>query len=315
MVGKKKIIVVGHAALDHVFRIEAFPKTATKVRSLEHFEGGGGSAANAAVAAARLGAEAHLWSRVGDDPTGQRIIAGLGAEGVAADNIFVHPGSRSSEAAVIVDGHGERFIVSERDHHMPEGAEWLPLEQIRDASAVVSDLRWFEGTEAAFREARRQGVPTVLDIDVGGGAAALKYLALTDYAIFSAPAFEAVLPDDDDEERLRHLLARGVRHAGVTRGAAGYLWRNASGAGGLQPAFKVQAVDSTGAGDAFHGAFAWGLSQGLDDTACAKVASAVAAIKCERLGARVGLPNRERLIAFLKAAGHDDRLVQDLTAT
>ena len=82
MASAKRLICVGHAALDRIYRIEAFPPEPTKVRALEYVESGGGMAANAAVAVARLGGRAELWSRTGDDVVGQTIRAGLKAERV-----------------------------------------------------------------------------------------------------------------------------------------------------------------------------------------------------------------------------------------
>lgn len=285
------MIVVGHAALDHVYRIAQFPLKPTKVRALEHIESGGGSAANAAVTIARLGGPVEFWSRVGADDTGRRILAGLEAQGIDKQFILVHEGSRSSEAAVIVDNSGERLIVGERDHAMPADAAWLPIDHVSDAAVVLSDLRWFEGTAAAFREARRHGITTVLDIDIGGAAAVSEYLRFTDYAIFSAPALAAFGGAGSDIERLHRVRASGVRHAGVTRGAKGYLWCGGDGDVHEEPACPVAVVDTTGAGDAFHGAFAWALAHGHDETSCAKIACAVAALKCRKLGSRQGLPS------------------------
>ncbi len=92
---------------------------------------------------------------------------------------------------------------------------------------------------------------------------------------------------------------RGARHAGVTLGAKGYSWKTQDGQEGHQEAFPVDVVDTTGAGDAFHGAFALALASGCSDEECARVASAVAALKCRRLGARAGLPTTSELDAFL----------------
>jgi sulfofructose kinase len=294
---------VGHSALDHVYRIEQFPARPSKVRALEHLEGGGGSAANAAVTIARLGGAVEFWSRVGADDAGRRILAGLRAHDVDTRFVLVHQGSRSSESAVIVDRTGERLIVSERDHAMPADAGWLPLDHIPEAAAVLSDLRWFEATSVSFREARKHGVRTVLDIDIGGGGSDISaYLALTDYAIFSAPALAGYLSEGTDCDRLGKVLERGVQHAGVTLGAEGYVWRARDGTSGRQPSFEVDVVDSTGAGDAFHGAFAWALAHGHDDASCAKIGAAVAALKCRKLGAREGLPRLRELEDFLGAS-------------
>ena len=128
MAAAKHIICVGHAALDRIYRIAAFPPHPTKVRALEHIEVGGGMAANAAVAVARLGGRAELWSRVGDDAAAQTIRAGLRAEHVDVRYVQAFEGARSSTSAIIVDDNGERLIVGQRDAGMPSGTSWLPLE-------------------------------------------------------------------------------------------------------------------------------------------------------------------------------------------
>ncbi len=296
----KPIICVGHAALDYVYRIAAFPPKPTKIRALEHIESGGGMAANASVAIARLGGTARLWSRTGDDETGARIRRGLERENVDISHVLARPGAKSATSAIIVDGNGERLVAGEDDRDMPMSADWLPVRDIASAGAVLSDLTWREGTCAAFREARAKRAPTLLDVDLGGGKLLGDVLDLTDYAILSAGAFEQFIEGADYEERLSWLVASGVRHAGVTRGAKGYLWKNRDGGRGYQAAFPVDAVDTTGAGDAFHGAFAWALARGSADAECARIASAAAALKCRRLGARAGLPTALELDAFLR---------------
>lgn len=298
----KPAVVVGHAALDRVYRIDAFPAKPTKVRAFEHIESGGGTASNAAAAIGRLGGQVWLWSRAGDDAAGDTIVRLLAADGVDVSHILRPRGSRSATAAVIVDRHGERLIVSERDQAMPMAPGWLPLDDIREAGAVLSDLSWIEATLAAFGEARRVGVPTVLDADVNGVRFLETVLPLTGHAICSSSAMQAWMPGASDEGRLRRLLGFGIQHAGITLGADGYVWRNAIGASGHQPAVGgVEVVDTTGAGDAFHGAFAFSLAQGLSDGECARVAAATAALKCRALGARKGLPRLSEVDAHLRS--------------
>lgn len=296
----KSVVCVGHAALDYVYRIDAFPPAPTKVRSLEHIESGGGMAANAAATVARLGGAVELWSRTGADSAGARIRALLEVEGVDVRFVKAHEGARSSTSAVIVDSKGDRLIVGERDHAMSMDASWLPLYRLGEAACVVSDLRWVEGTRAAFAAARIQGVPTLLDADLGGGGDLREFLSLADYAIFSGPALDAFAPGlKDDNGRLARVVELGVCHAGVTRGSDGYFWRERGGEAGHQPAFATEIVDTTGAGDAFHGAFAWALAQGSSVAECARIAAAVSALKCRRLGARSGLPTLKELKSFL----------------
>jgi sulfofructose kinase len=296
----KRIVCVGHAALDHIFRIEAFPVRATKVRAIEYVESGGGMAANAAAAIARLGGSVELWSRVGDDDTGVKIRRGLKAAGVDARYVQSFEEGRSSTSAILVDDQGERLIVGARDVNMPSGTSWLPLERVRDSAAVLADLRWLEGARMVFETARAAGVTTVLDAELGGREALSDLLRLTDYAIFSEPALDEFAGKGKREDLLERVSKLGPRHVGVTLGSAGYVWLEDGGFHAC-PAFAVDAVDTTGAGDVFHGAFTLALVEGRASSDCARTACAAAALKCMRLGARAGLPTRKELATFLLA--------------
>ena len=296
----RRILCIGHSALDRIYRIEAFPPEPTKVRALEHVEAGGGMAANAAVAIARLGGKAELWSRIGDDAVGQSIKAGLKSERVDVRYVQAFEDARSSTSAVIVDDRGERLIVGQRDTGMPSSTEWLPLERVGEMHAVLGDVRWLEGIRAVFSRARQEGVPTILDADLGAREVLPEILALTDYAIFSRPALREYSSHPADAPdlgpALEHVLSLGPMHAGVTLGGLGYRWLEKNALGGHLtghvPAPKVDVIDTTGAGDAFHGAFTLMLAEGHSTQLCATVAAEVAARKCSRLGSRVGLPRR-----------------------
>ena len=296
----KRVICVGHAAIDRIYRIDRFPERPTKIRALEHLEAGGGMAANAAAAIARLGGQAELWSRIGDDDNGVKIRRSLSAAGIDTRYVQAFEENRSSTSVILVDGTGERMIVGSRDVDMPSGTAWLPLERINEAGVVLADLRWLEATRVAFEAARRAGVPTVLDADLGGREALSELLAVTDYAIFSEHALEEFAAEEAIEDRLRRVAALGPRHAGVTLGANGYVWLEGKTLE-RHPAFNVDVVDTTGAGDAFHGAFAIGIAEGRPVRDIVRRASAAAALKCTRLGSRAGLPSIDELAAFLLA--------------
>ncbi len=301
-----RILCVGHAALDRIYRIEAFPSEPTKVRALEYVETGGGMAANASVAVARLGGKAELWSRIGDDGVGVTIKAGLKAERVDVRYVQAFDDARSSTSAVIVDDRGERLIVGQRDTGMPSSTDWLPMERIREMHAVLGDVRWLEGLRAVFARARAEGVPTILDADLGAREVLPELLALTDYAIFSKPALRDFTGHAHDEPdlgaALDKVLSLGPIHAGVTLGALGYRWHERGALGNLLtghvPAPKVDVIDTTGAGDAFHGAFALMLAEGHPIQRCVTIAVEVAAEKCTRLGSRAGLPRRSAVAAL-----------------
>lgn len=293
------IVAVGHASLDYVYKVSALPAVPTKLRAIKHVVSGGGMAANASASIARLGGAVEIWGRVGADRIGEFVLQELHADGVGTDFVRPFAGCHSPTAAVIVDEKGDRLVISEDDRELPLAADWLPLDRIGGSSVVLSDLTWLEGTLAAFAKARSEGVPTLLDIDLGSVSLLPMVIEFTDYAIFSAPAFERCVDGRNDAMRLEQVLGWGVRHAGVTRGARGYIGMNNSGVIVRQDAFQVDVTDTTGAGDAFHGGFAWALSQGYDDVDSARVASAVAALSCRELGARAGLPTKAELDAFL----------------
>jgi sulfofructose kinase len=295
-----RVICIGHAALDRLYRIEAFPAVPTKVRAIEHIESGGGMAANAAATIAKLGGKVELWSRIGEDDAGVKIRTGLKAVGVDARYVQMFDEGRSSTSAIIVDDAGERLIVGNRDTNMPSGTSWLPLERIGKASAVLADVRWLEGLRAAFTQARATNVATVLDADLGAREALSEVLALTDYAIFSEPALKDFAPKMEPEAALARVRELGPHHAGVTLGAKGYLWTDGDGYHQIA-GFPVDVVDTTGAGDAFHGAFTLALVEGMDTAQCVRFACATAAMKCMRLGSRAGLPKRRDVEAFLAA--------------
>jgi len=293
------LIMIGHAALDRVYRVESFPREPSKIRAIEAIEVGGGMAANAAVAASRLGAKVELWSRVGDDNAAAIVKAGLKSDRVDIRGVQSFEDARTSTSAIIVDDRGERLIVGMRDATMPTSTSWLPLERVRQAAIVVADTRWLEGTRTVFEHARKAGVTTLLDVDLGAREALPELLALADYAICSAAALRELFRDGDDADRLNEVVKLGPRHVGVTLGAGGYRWLEEDGSQGHQTAFSIDAVDTTGAGDAFHGAFAVALADGATIDECARRACAVAAMKCTRLGSRAGLPTADELDAFL----------------
>ena len=293
-----EIVCLGHAALDRIYRIEAFPPVPQKLAAAAMEEVGGGMAANAAVAAARLGARVAFCGRVGDDMAGHAIRAGLEREGVDTAGLRAFPGAVSSTSAVIVEASGERLLVNHRGSGIPEGAAWLDLSAVRGARAVLVDVRWPAGARALLRAARAAGVPTVLDGDVGAGEALPGLLAEADYVLFSAPGLSEFAPGAPVSAALERAMGLGPRHAGVSCGSEGYVWRDEAGLQ-ARAAFAIRAVDTSGAGDAFHGGFVWGLAAGYPVIACIDVGQATAALKCLQPGNRAGLPGLAAVAALI----------------
>jgi sulfofructose kinase len=298
-----KVICIGHSALDRVFTVDAWPQASAKVRAMSLVEVGGGMAANAAVAVARLGGEAHFWGPVGDDSVADVMRAQLQAAGVDVRGLRRFAGLYSSTSAILIDARGERLIVSYRGTALEAPADWLQLDQIGSAGALLADVRWPQGSIAALHAARRAGIPSVIDADTAEPATLQSLAGEADYAVFSEPGLACFAGTGDIEGGLRRALALGARLAAVTQGERGVFWVEAAGQPeGLRhlPAFAVPVVDTLAAGDVFHGAFALELARGKAPADGLRFAAAAAAIKCTRPGGRSGSPSRDEVEKFLR---------------
>lgn len=287
-----RIICLGLSALDYIWTVDALPGAeASKTAAGNFATKGGGMAATAAVTVARLGGEARFWGRAGADAEGRWMRAALAAEGVNVEAMRLFEGARSSISGVFVDRLGERRIANFRGADLPVAADWLPLEAIRGADAVLSDPRWPEGTQALFAAARAAAVPTVLDADMADDAIFESLLPLTDHAIFSEGALAAFA----GAEGLARAASFGCAVTAVTRGARGVEWLR-DGKRDTVPAYPVEVVDTTGAGDVFHGAYAYALGAGGTVEEIMTFASAVAALKCTRPDGRSGIPTLDETL-------------------
>ena len=294
------ILCAGIATLDQIFRLDAMPSRAEKYRATDLAVTGGGTAANAAVAMARLGARVGLFATLGDDPTGHQIRDGLVEEGVDPGGLRLLPGLRSPLSAIIVDSAGERMIISHADPALPRETDWLPDVLPRGVDGVLGDTRWQEGSAHLFRLARAAGRPAVRD----GDRAPTIVPELVDLATHVAFSLQGLCDLTGEADAARALRAFGPRPdtwIAVTNGAEGVYWWH-DGEIVHQPAFLVPAVDTLGAGDTWHGAFTVRLAEGAGEAEAVRFASAAAALKCTRFGGRDGAPMREEVETFLADA-------------
>lgn len=293
----KRVVAVGIAVMDKIFGVDAIPTEATKVFAKSYLEVGGGPAATGAVTIARLGGTVELWARVGDDPVGRRIVEEMKEWGVATA-IRHDPKGRSGVSCVAVARDGERLIFAFADPALDPDPSWLPFERIAGADAVLTDLRWPRAAQAALLKARELGVPSILDADLTTDDIARTLVPLADNVVFSSPALRKLTGEASVEEGLRAAakLARGM--VGVTTGSQGFKWL-ADGKIQHEPGFPVVAVDTLGAGDVFHGAYALAIAEGRDVRGAARFANAASALKCTRTGGRNGIPTRAEVDTLL----------------
>jgi sulfofructose kinase len=294
------VLCLGMSALDAIYRVPGIPTAPTKILATGFVESGGGMAANASVAIARLGGRAHYWGRVGDDELGARILGGLNAEGVDTTAVRRAPGCVSPSAAILVGADGERLVCAYNDPRLDPDPSWLPLARVREFRAVLADVRWPAGAAAVLDAARAAGLPTVLDGDVGPPEVILDLARRAGHVVFSAPGLALAAGTDDPGTGLRRMAALVPGTVGVTLGAAGYLWRDGAQERRL-PAPAITAVDTLAAGDVWHGAFTLALGEGRALDPAARFANAAAALKCTRFGGRQGAPTRAEVEALLAA--------------
>ena len=256
----------------------------------------GGKGANQAVAARRLGAEVRLIGCVGDDASGRAVRAALNAEGVGTAGVATATAVATGTALILVDGEGRNQIAV-----APGANRGLTVAQVRERG---DDFAWAEIVVAscevpldtvrcALELARRRGIATILNPapvpEVG-----LDFLELVDYLTPNAGEAARLSGVAGDAAAAAALRERGARCVVVTLGERGVLACR-EGAPRHVPAFRVDAVDTTAAGDAFNGALAVALTEGRALTAALRFASAAAAVACMRRGAQASLPTRDEV--------------------
>ncbi|MBB4112787.1 sulfofructose kinase [Rhizobium sp. BK226] len=293
-----KVTCLGGAVLDLIYGVDELPHEDGKSIARSYAESGGGMAANAAVIVSRLGGQAIWCGRVGDDDKGRRILDGLRLEKVDVRTAKVVPGVQSSHSIVLKDRIGNRAIILYRSEALDFDPSWLPLEKLLVADAVLADNRWIEGAVALLSAARARGIPAVLDADSAGDDTTLQAVSAASHVVFSAPGLAALFKTETPEEGLR----RAHQHApfvAVTLGSKGVLWLDENGATRHVPSFPVTAVETVGAGDIFHGAFAFALGRGQSEEDGLRFAAAAAAIKCAGEGGRESFPRMPDVEALL----------------
>lgn len=305
MANRPRVCVVGSVNVDLTFRTPRLPAPGETIAGHAFHVGMGGKGANQAVAAARLGAEVTLIGCVGNDDFGRDAIRRYRAEGI--DTSFVqHVTDRpTGTAAIVVDDNAENCIIvvpGANANLSPDDVCRAAL-AIQNADAVLCQLETpLDATLEAFRLARAAGVLTML---TPAPAKDLpdELLALCDVCIPNKTEIELLVGqkvegDDDAHSAAGMLRKRGVRTVVVTMGGNGAFLLDDLGAMHI-PAFKVKAVDPTGAGDAFAAALAVFLTERMALKDAALRASSVAAITVTRIGTQSAFPSLTEVMEWM----------------
>lgn len=292
-----RLVCLGILVKDIVFRVPSIPATPQKLTCSAMRTQFGGMAATAAAAAAALGGTVEFWGRVGDDQTGQEAAHALREAGIQA-SLKASAGSRSPVSAVIVDDAGERMLAVYTGELDP-AADWLPLDTLRGAGAVHADFRWVEGARALYGAARALAIPRVLDADAGNPEALRELIPLADHIIFSERGLAEYAGNLPAGQALQQVARAHQAVVGVTLGEKGSLFCH-DGHVQAFAAHRITAVDTNGAGDAFHGAYALALARGEGWLQAVSYAGAAASLKCTRDHDWRHLPRHDEVMAFLE---------------
>jgi ribokinase len=297
-----RVVGIGQCSWDFLAVADSYPRPDSKCEVRHWQEQGGGPVATALVALARFGAPGRFLGVVGDDAEGEKIRLSLQCEGIETAGLVTRRHASSQKAFIVIENRtGSRTIFWQR----PTGNPLLP-EEIRDSwldgcSFLHLDGLMMDASLFAAAQARTHGIPVMLD--AGSARPGMAELAgKCDYLVASE-RFALETGWDGTMKGFPHYASRfGSKVVTVTLGSRGSVTFHENETFAV-PAFPAVTVDTTGAGDVFHGGYLYGLLRGLDLEDTIRFASAAAALKCGSIGGRAGIPDVRKVLGFLADNG------------
>ena len=296
-----RVLCAGIIVLDEVFRVEEFPEPDGKVEAKGFFVVNGGCAANAAVAIARLGGCAALAGPMGGpagaDANGDRVLQAFAREKLDTTHCQRIDGYATALSAIFVDAKGDRTIVTYRDERIATAVPADPDAIVAGADAVLADNRFPFFVRPVCEAGHQRKIPVVLD----GDKATVEddpLFRICSHVVFSSECLRTTTGVSDLAEGLKRIARHSDAFLAVSNGPGDIVVLD-HGVLRMVPVFHVRAVDTLGAGDALHGGFVLALAEGRNTDEALRFGSAVAGIKCSRIGGSAGAPTRAEVEAFL----------------
>jgi len=300
-----RILCIGMPVRDLTFRAPNVPARGSKENATGFGEICGGNALNAAISIVRLGGRAALCGPMGDakETSARFIYEQMAHEGIDTQYLVHMPDLVTPISAVMIDPTGERTIVTFRDPELwkvklPEAGTLL-----EDCQAILTESRCAEFCTDICAEAVRRGIPVIVDVD---RAMSLRegLLTASTHLVFSSEPLQETAGVTDDGEALKKIARLTPSFLAGTRGRRGTVWLDEKGELQETPAFPVHTVDTLGAGDVFHGAFALAITEKQALRQALRFASAAAALKCIRFGGAFAAPQRAEVEELLNRSQH-----------
>ncbi len=303
---KNKIVVIGSSNVDLIMKMDHLPEKGETVTNAEFFQVYGGKGANQAVAAARAGGDVTFVSSIGDDAYAPGMVKNYADDGIDTSFVFKEVGIASGYALIMIGDAGNNYIS------VAPGANYkLTPQRIEEAIPAIEEasiiVLQYEITEEALKFvidlANSKSIPLMWNF-APARSFDLSYIPKVNILVLNE--VEAgfltnmkVENEHDSEKAAQALLDKGVEKVIITLGSEGAFVMTTENKINI-PAFKVDAVDTTAAGDTFCGAYAVAIVEGKPEKECLRFASAAAAISVTRMGAQPSAPTREEIEVFLR---------------
>jgi ribokinase len=291
---------LGLCAIDYTFQVEKYPRLDDKIEAAAFTRQGGGPVPTALCVLSRLGVSTAFIGKCGKDAEGKLLKEELKRFGVDVSGLVLDADSRTPRAFVIVDKEsGKRTVILDRTETSAMSADEFNVDLIKRAKFLLIDGRELETSLTAAMLMHKSGGEVILD--VGSPRKNISdVLPHVDHLVASNRFSIDFTQEVDPGKAALKLAHIGFKSVVITSGSRGCIGATADGLFCQQEAFQVDAVDTTGAGDVFHGGFIYGLVQGWEMQQMLKFASAVAAMKCRRLGGRRGIPELSEVEDFIR---------------
>lgn len=296
----KKVAVVGCFMMDLSSQVEKLPKPGETIKAKSFQMAPGGKGSNQAIAAARLGADVTFVTKIGKDVIGEMAMDVFKGDDMNTDYVAVDPEKGTGTTLNPVDDTGENFVITHAaaGQNMTREDVYKAEDNIAEADVMLLQLEANqEAQDAAYEIAEKHNVPIILnpapysDVD-DSVLSKLSYFTPNETEASAASGIE-VTSVETAKEAAEALYNKGINNVIITLGSEGCLIFNDEYKGEIVPAYKVNAVDTTGAGDAWNGGFAYALVNGHDILTAAKYGNAAGGLSTEKFGAAISNPQLE----------------------
>ena len=299
----EKIVVIGSSNVDTTLHVKDFPKPGETINAQDVTIAGGGKGANQAIAAAKSGADTEFISRVGEDSFGEFIMTQLKSYGVSLDYVQTTPEEKTGHAYITLTENGQNNIIIDHGANYQLSASDIDAasDLIDEVECVISQFETpLDATTEAFKMAKKKQAITILNPAPAIKEIPVELLKYTD--VIAPNETESALitgitinGEEDLRRNAEKLHKLGVKNVVITYGDKGS-YISANGVEKLVPAFKVDATDTTGAGDTFIGFLAGNLNKDLSNIEeAARIASRASSIAVQRLGAQPSIPTAKEV--------------------